>query len=52
MKKSKPKNYCTNPRKRDAIKALLCLAWRTPKNSRPKWLREDLKAFRHNLQTP
>ena len=34
--------FCTLPRKPEAIKALLVLAWKKSKKERPKWLIKEV----------
>ena len=36
---------CAIPRKPEAIKALLLLAWRKSKNDRPSWLIKEVSSY-------
>ena len=36
---------CKIPRKKEAVKALLGLAWRKTKKERPNWLVKELKSY-------
>ena len=36
---------CQIPRKKEALEALLCLAWKKPKKERPKWIVNELKSI-------